>query len=127
MELRLAMRTGIVVFTDFACWMPIIIWGILAQCKVTTVSPKVYAWIVAFFLPINSAVNPYLYAIGLIVANRLNKLPHRYSPLVKTTLLKRSSTKKSPNAQPQQQIVVFKRSGDSIHAQSRDIEHEIEL
>ena len=62
-EIQMAIRMAVVVLTDFFCWMPIIIMGILVQTDVITLSPTVYAWIVTFVLPINSAVNPFLYTL----------------------------------------------------------------
>lgn len=63
-ELRLAARMAIIVGTDFCCWMPIIILGILAQAGAVPVSTAMYAWCVVFIIPINSAVNPFLYTFG---------------------------------------------------------------
>ncbi|XP_072042729.1 uncharacterized protein [Amphiura filiformis] len=68
-EVRTALKMGIIVITDFVCWMPIIIIGILVQTEYTELSPTTYAWVIAFALPINSAVNPFLYAIGQWISN----------------------------------------------------------
>ncbi|XP_041475033.1 G-protein coupled receptor GRL101-like isoform X1 [Lytechinus variegatus] len=63
-ELRLAARMALIVGTDFCCWMPIIILGILTQTGAVSVSTQMYAWCVVFIIPINSAVNPFLYTFG---------------------------------------------------------------
>ena len=59
-----------IVATDFMCWFPIICMGILVQTRVITLPPSVYAWAVTFVLPINSAINPYLYTIADTISNR---------------------------------------------------------
>ena len=64
-EMTLALRMALLVITDFLCWMPIIVIGILVQAAVIDISPVVYVYIVVFVLPINSAVNPFLYTVGV--------------------------------------------------------------
>ena len=44
--------------------------GILVQTGVVILPSKVFAWCVTVILPINSAVNPYLYTIAGIISNR---------------------------------------------------------
>ena len=69
-QIRLTSRVLAIVFTDFACWFPIIVIGILVQVGVLTLPPGVFAWCVTFVLPINSAINPYLYTIVSVVSER---------------------------------------------------------
>ena len=61
-DIRMAINMSAVVLTDFCCWVPIIIICILVQSGLIVVSPVMYAWTVAFILPINSAVNPIVYS-----------------------------------------------------------------
>ena len=61
-DLRMAINMSAVVLTDFCCWVPIIVTCILVQCGLVVVSPVMYAWTVAFILPINSSVNPVVYS-----------------------------------------------------------------
>ena len=68
-EITLAVRMGAIVLTDFMCWSPIVLIGILVQSATVTISPVVYVYIVVFILPINSAVNPYIYTIGKIISD----------------------------------------------------------
>ena len=63
-QIKLTMRVAAIVATDFFCWSPIIVLGILVQARVFTLSPAAFAWLVSFVLPINSAINPYLYTIA---------------------------------------------------------------
>ena len=44
--------------------------GILVQSGVVVLPAHVFAWSVTVILPINSAINPYLYTIAYIISNR---------------------------------------------------------
>ena len=67
-QIRLTTKVTAIVATDFCCWFPVIILGILVQTRVIELHPSVFAWCVTFVLPVNSAINPYLYTIGEIVS-----------------------------------------------------------
>ena len=69
-EMRMALKMALIVFTDFLCWVPLVIVCILAQFELITVHPEVYAWTVAFILPINSAINPFLYTIVYLSSDK---------------------------------------------------------
>lgn len=69
-ELKMAMKMGVIVGTDFLCWMPVIIMGILSQTGAVVVPLEMYTWTVVFILPINSSLNPYLYTISNYVSSR---------------------------------------------------------
>ncbi len=60
-EVRMALKMSVLVLSDFCCWVPVGILSILVQAGVVEVSPRAYAWIATFVLPINSALNPFLY------------------------------------------------------------------
>ena len=68
-QIRLTTKVSTIVATDFCCWFPIIILGILVQIRVITLPASVFAWCVTFVLPINSAINPYLYTIAEVISN----------------------------------------------------------
>ena len=72
-EIKLTARCSAIVATDFCCWFPVIILGILVQTKTITLKPSVFAWCVTFVIPINSAINPYLYTISEIVSSYRKK------------------------------------------------------
>ena len=72
-QVRMTAKVAALVFTDFACWFPIIIIGILVQVGVLTLPADVFAWCVTFVLPINSAINPYLYTIAAIINSHLKR------------------------------------------------------
>ncbi|XP_072032972.1 G-protein coupled receptor GRL101-like [Amphiura filiformis] len=69
-ERRLAIRMAVIVGTDFICWTPVIIMGILSQTGAAVIPLEMYTWSVVFILPINSSLNPYLYTLhSLFVAH----------------------------------------------------------
>ena len=72
-ELKMAIKMGTIVITDLACWLPIIILSILVQSGRRIVTPDVYTWIVTFVLPINSAINPFLYTLAAVIYNHVQK------------------------------------------------------
>ncbi len=74
-ELKMAARMAVIVLTDFCCWMPVIIMGILVQSEAVddTKIRNNYGWIVALVLPLNAALNPYLYTFATEMRNRKRK------------------------------------------------------
>ena len=66
-----ATRLFCIVLTDFFCWMPVIILGILSLTG-DFHDPKqsVYVWIAVFVLPVNSSINPILYTFSTIGVRR---------------------------------------------------------
>ncbi|XP_072038214.1 LOW QUALITY PROTEIN: uncharacterized protein [Amphiura filiformis] len=72
-EIRIAKKMSLIVITDFCCWVPISVLSILVQAGALEVEPIAYAWIATFVLPINSSINPFLYTLGDIIAEK--KLP----------------------------------------------------
>ena len=62
-QIELATRMAFLIGTDFCCWAPIIIMGLLSLTGAHAVSPNVYVWTAVFILPLNSSLNPYLYTI----------------------------------------------------------------
>ncbi|XP_022094258.1 relaxin receptor 1-like isoform X2 [Acanthaster planci] len=69
-EIKMAVKMALIVGTDFACWMPIIIMGLLSQTGAVTIPVQTYAWTMVFILPINSSINPYLYTISTLMTQR---------------------------------------------------------
>lgn len=58
-EIEIAVRFFFIVFTDCLCWMPTIVLKIMALANVY-IPADLYAWLVVFILPVNSAINPLL-------------------------------------------------------------------
>ncbi len=69
-EIRMAIRMAGIVFSDFCCWMLVVVLSILVQSGAVTIDPEVYAWIATFVLPINSCVNPFLYTLISSISDR---------------------------------------------------------
>ncbi|EDW29872.1 GL15871 [Drosophila persimilis] len=57
-----ATRFAIIVTTDCACWLPIIVVKVAALSG-CVISPDLYAWLAVLVLPVNSALNPVLYTL----------------------------------------------------------------
>ena len=72
-EIRLTIKVSAIVLTDFCCWFPICIIGALVQSGIIKIHSSVFPWIVTFILPINSAINPFLYTIGAIISDKRAK------------------------------------------------------
>lgn len=68
-EIRRAMKVFSIVLTDFCCWVPLDVVCICVQSGLVTVDPVVYAWTVALILPINSAINPFLYTLVVFISD----------------------------------------------------------
>ena len=64
-ESALAKRVAFIILTDFCCWMPVIIVGVLSLTgSFYDPEKQVYVWIAVFVLPVNSSVNPILYTLA---------------------------------------------------------------
>ena len=74
-QMTLTANVAAIVLTDFLCWFPVILLGTLVQVDVLTLPPSVFAWCVTFVLPINSAINPYLYTISHQIISSYRKRP----------------------------------------------------
>ncbi|XP_064652954.1 G-protein coupled receptor GRL101-like [Lineus longissimus] len=62
-ERAMAKRMTLIVMTDFFCWVPICILGIVSLCG-TRIPQQIYAWVAVFVLPINAGINPVLYTLS---------------------------------------------------------------
>jgi len=64
-ESQMAKRMVVIILTDFLCWMPVIIIGILSLCgQFHDPEKQAYVWIAVFVLPVNSSINPILYTFS---------------------------------------------------------------
>ena len=68
-DLAVAQRLFTVVLSDFLCWFPIGLLGLLASRDIP-VSGEVNVGMAIFVLPLNSALNPFLYSLNTIQARR---------------------------------------------------------
>ncbi|KAJ8027079.1 hypothetical protein HOLleu_32115 [Holothuria leucospilota] len=78
-QIQMTTRMFFLVFTDMACWMPIIIMGMLSQSRAVEISSGIYAWAAVLILPVNSALNPYLYTVLIKTTKRPNHTTLRNS------------------------------------------------
>jgi hypothetical protein len=63
-ELKVALRMGTLVLTNFICWFPIALLGISAAVGNSLVDNITFAkWVMVFIFPINACLNPILYSI----------------------------------------------------------------
>ncbi|KAL8618516.1 hypothetical protein ACOMHN_000661 [Nucella lapillus] len=77
-EKRVARRLLSVVMTDFLCWFPIGLLGMLARYGVP-IPGEINVAIAIFVLPFNSALNPFLYTLNIILERRQNaSQAHKY-------------------------------------------------
>ncbi len=72
-EMKMAIKMAAIVGTDFLCWFPVIMMGILSQTGTVIIPLDAYVWCVVFVLPINSSLNPYLYTLANL-SNRKNQM-----------------------------------------------------
>lgn len=63
-EIRTGTRMSAVVLTNFVCWFPIILMGIIAMTGKLSIPAAVYSWTAVLFLPVNSALNPIIYTLA---------------------------------------------------------------
>ena len=68
-DLVIARRLITVVVSDFVCWFPIGILGLLASAGVP-VTGEVNVAMAIFVLPLNSALNPFLYTLNIVMEKR---------------------------------------------------------
>lgn len=62
-DFRVAKRMALLVFTDFACWAPIVFFSLSATFGSSIVNLNQAKIFTVFVFPLNSCANPFLYAI----------------------------------------------------------------
>ncbi|KAH9524111.1 hypothetical protein Btru_048162 [Bulinus truncatus] len=65
-DINIAKKLAFVAMSDFLCWFPIGIMGILSLIG-KEFDKETYAWMAVFVLPVNSALNPLIYTIPVII------------------------------------------------------------
>ena len=70
-DIKIARRLAVIVVSDFFCWFPIGSLGLLASTG-TAISGEVNVAMAIFVLPLNSALNPFLYTLNMIQEKRQN-------------------------------------------------------
>ena len=72
MDMKLARRLMSIVVTDFLCWFPVGLLGLLAW-RGMAVPGEVNVAVVTFVMPLNSALNPFLYTLNVVMEKRKEK------------------------------------------------------
>ena len=72
-ELKMAFKMAGIVFSDFCCWMVVVVLSILVQSGAVTIQPVAYSWIATFVLPINACINPFLYTLASMILDRFQR------------------------------------------------------
>ena len=65
-DIIMALRMTGVAMVNCLCWLPVIIVSILSQTNLISVPLELYVWTVVFILPINAALNPFVYTISFL-------------------------------------------------------------
>ena len=68
-NLVVARRLFAVVVSDFLCWFPVCVLGLLAASG-TQVNKQVNVAVSILVLPLNSALNPFLYTVNVLMEKR---------------------------------------------------------
>ena len=68
-DFAIAQRLAVIVVSDFLCWFPIGVLGLLASQGVP-IPGEVNIGMATFVLPLNSALNPFLYTVNAVLAKR---------------------------------------------------------
>ncbi|XP_019647135.1 PREDICTED: relaxin receptor 1-like [Branchiostoma belcheri] len=93
-DMSFAKRFFFIVLTDSLVWLPITVIKFIALAGIP-ISGSMYAWIVIFVLPINSAINPILYSLTTRTFTTLLENIVKGSPL---SLRSRPDYEKAPDA-----------------------------
>ena len=97
-EHRLAKRMIFIILTDFACWMPVIVIGVLALAgRFHDPEKQAYVWIAVFVLPVNSSINPILYTFSAPYFKRKLLFWSRRVGDASLEMLQKSSSKRKGN------------------------------
>ena len=91
-DLAVAQRLFTVVVSDFLCWFPIGLLGLLAA-RDTPIPGEANVGMAIFILPLNSALNPFLYSLNAMLARRARA---REQKLLRTLMTARSADKQKP-------------------------------
>ena len=75
-DLAIARQLSLIVITDFLCWFPICVMGLMAQHG-HLIPNSAYAWSAVVVMPINSSINPLLYTLRNVFSDSINKCLRR--------------------------------------------------
>nr|KAG5709977.1 hypothetical protein BaRGS_030019 [Batillaria attramentaria] len=78
-DLTIARRLITVVVSDFLCWFPIGLLGVLASAG-TPIPGEVNVVMAIVVLPVNSVLNPFLYTLNILLERRRRAREERCRP-----------------------------------------------
>ena len=84
-DMDIARRLFLIVFTDFCCWFPIGVMGLLAA-RGTPIPDEVNVWAAIFVLPLNSALNPFLYTLNTVLERRRKEREQQRIQIMMTSI-----------------------------------------
>ena len=90
--MTLAYRLVTIVVTDFLCWFPVGILGLLAWRGVSIPGEWNVA-VATFTMPINSALNPFLYTLSAVMERRRNQQYERIKMKLECQFLEKFTVK----------------------------------
>nr|KAG5696489.1 hypothetical protein BaRGS_016528 [Batillaria attramentaria] len=90
-DLAIAQRLVTIALSDFLCWFPIGLLGIMAATG-TAIPGEVNVAIVIFVLPFNSALNPFLYTLNIILERRRREQEKRLKKMLLSEQKSQTST-----------------------------------
>ena len=96
-EVQLAGKMAIIVCTDFVAWFPIVIMFLFVLAHSWSMPTTLYAFIVVFLLPINSALNPFIYTATQAIS-KLKDRARKYSTTHSTELRKSDKSQNDSHA-----------------------------
>jgi len=87
-ERQVGKQMALILLTNFLCWFPIIIMGLMAIGGYA-LPATIYSWTAVFVLPLNSATNPLIYTFShfkgsFFTSNRSDSLTNRVLKSSKT-------------------------------------------
>ena len=93
-ESQMARRMMFIILTDFLCWMPVVIIGILSLTgKFHDPEKQAYVWIAVFVLPVNSSINPILYTFSTpLVKRKITEQTDRLSSFFQKNVRQRQTS-----------------------------------
>nr|KAG5712885.1 hypothetical protein BaRGS_007482 [Batillaria attramentaria] len=68
-DMAIARRLFLIVFSDFCCWFPVGLMGLLAS-RGTPIPGVVNVWSAILVMPLNSAINPFLYTLSTLLERK---------------------------------------------------------
>ncbi|XP_076464779.1 uncharacterized protein LOC143296633 [Babylonia areolata] len=89
-DLAIARRLITIAMSDFLCWFPIGLLGLLASSGVP-IDGEVNVAIAIIILPVNSAINPFLYTINMLLERRRKAQEKRIQKMIMSTFASKYS------------------------------------